>query len=222
MSKRRRATWRTRGSPSTATSSLVAEGCRRQAVARRRAGALRFRVQRVNALQKTLELVKLGPRKSRSTRARPGGAGQGRRSLRADQSRQHHHPRAVTGTILERAVEKGEFVTTGFVGERGAKGYVVSLADLNDLRGRARHQPERFRQAQPKQRGIVTTDAFPDRKYDGFIKEISPEANRQKATVQVKVKVVNPDDYLRPEMNASVASCRTRSRRRTPRRRPSP
>ena len=39
----------------------------------------------------------------------------------------------VTGTILERAVEKGEFVTTGFVGDRGAKGYVVSLADLNDL-----------------------------------------------------------------------------------------
>ena len=39
----------------------------------------------------------------------------------------------VTGTILERVVEKGEFVTTSFVGDRGAKGYVVSLADLNDL-----------------------------------------------------------------------------------------
>ena len=38
-----------------------------------------------------------------------------------------------------------------------------------------------------------------------MIREISPEANRQKATVQVKVKVLNPDDYLRPEMNASVA-----------------
>ena len=51
----------------------------------------------------------------------------------------------------------------------------------------------------------MTTDAFPDRKYDGFIKEISPEANRQKATVQIKAKIVKPDDYLRPEMNASVA-----------------
>ena len=52
---------------------------------------------------------------------------------------------------------------------------------------------------------MVTTDAFPDRKYDGFIKEISPEANRQKATVQIKVKISKPDEYLRPEMNASVA-----------------
>ena len=50
----------------------------------------------------------------------------------------------------------------------------------------------------------VTTDAFPDRKYDGQIAEISPEANRQKATVQVKVQVLNPDDFLRPEMNATV------------------
>jgi HlyD family secretion protein len=42
-------------------------------------------------------------------------------------------------------------------------------------------------------------------KYSGYIKEISPEANRQKATVQIKVKVEKPDDHLRPEMNASVA-----------------
>jgi HlyD family secretion protein len=50
----------------------------------------------------------------------------------------------------------------------------------------------------------------PDRKYEGAIDEISPEANRQKATVQVKVKVANPDNYLRPEMNASVAFIRER------------
>lgn len=33
---------------------------------------------------------------------------------------------------------------------------------------------------------------------------MSPEANRSKATVQVKVKVLNPDDFLRPDMNATV------------------
>jgi HlyD family secretion protein len=111
----------------------------------------------------------------------------------------------VTGTILERAVEKGEFVTTGFVGDRGAKGYVVSLADLNDLEVELDISQNDFARLHSQQRGVITTDAFPDRKYDGFIKEISPEANRQKATVQVKVKVLAPDSYLRPDMNASVA-----------------
>jgi HlyD family secretion protein len=102
-------------------------------------------------------------------------------------------------------VEKGEFVTTSFVGDRGAKGYVVSLADLNDLEAELDISQNDFAKLHTRQRGIVTTDAFPDRKYEGFLKEISPEANRQKATVQVKVKIVKPDSYLRPEMNASVA-----------------
>jgi HlyD family secretion protein len=56
-----------------------------------------------------------------------------------------------------------------------------------------------------RQKATVTTDAFPDRHYDGAIDEVSPEANRQKATVQVKVKILQPDSFLRPEMNASVA-----------------
>ena len=54
------------------------------------------------------------------------------------------------------------------------------------------------------QHGNVTTDAFPDRKYDGFIKEISPEANRQKGTLQVKVQIRNPDEFLTPELSAKV------------------
>jgi len=111
----------------------------------------------------------------------------------------------VTGTVLERAVEKGEFLTTMFVGDKGAKGYVVALADLNDLEVELDISQNDFAKLHARQKGIVTTDAFPDRKYDGIIYEISPEANRQKATVQIKVKVLNPDDYLRPEMNSSVA-----------------
>ena len=111
----------------------------------------------------------------------------------------------MTGTILERNVEIGEFVTTSFVGERGAKGYVVSLADLNDLQVELDISQDDFAKLHPDQRGVVWTDAFPDRKYDGRIFEISPEADRQKATVQVKVQVLEPDEYMRPEMNANVA-----------------
>ena len=67
----------------------------------------------------------------------------------------------VTGTILERAVEKGEFVTTSFVGDRGAKGYVVSLADLNDLEVELDISQNDFAKLHAGQHGIVTTDAFP-------------------------------------------------------------
>jgi HlyD family secretion protein len=161
---------------------------------------------RVASLEKTYELVKIGPRQEQIDSMR-GEIQRARGSVAFfDTQLENTVIRApVTGTILERAVEKGEFVTTSFVGERGAKGYVVSLADLNDLQVELDISQNDFAKLGPRQKGIITTDAFPDLKYEGIIDEISPEANRQKATVQIKVKVLNPDAHLRPEMNASVA-----------------
>jgi len=163
-------------------------------------------LHRVISLQKTFELVKLGPRQEQVDSLR-GQVDQARGAVNYAQTNLANTiiRAPVTGTILERAVEKGEFVTTSFVGDRGAKGYVVSLADLNDLEVELDIAQNDFAKLHANQHGAVTTDAFPLLKYDGFIKEISPEANRQKATVQVKVKISKPDTYLRPEMNASVA-----------------
>jgi len=163
-------------------------------------------VHKADSLQKAYELVRIGPRQEEIDSLR-GQVEQAKGALAyAETNLANTVIRApVTGTILEREVEKGEFVTTSFVGDRGAKGYVVSLADLNDLEVELDISQNDFAKLHSNQHGVITTDAFPDRKYDGFIKEISPEANRQKATVQVKVKVEKPDDYLRPEMNASVA-----------------
>ncbi len=111
----------------------------------------------------------------------------------------------IAGTVLERNVEVGEFVTTGFVGDRGAKGYVVSIADLDDLRVELDVSQNDFAKVQVGQPCSVVTDAYPDKKYDGVVYLIAPEANRQKATVQVRVKVLNPDALLKPEMNATVS-----------------
>jgi HlyD family secretion protein len=163
-------------------------------------------VARVHSLERAFDLVKLGPRQEEidSTRAQ---LQQAKGTLDYNQtlldSTVIRAP--ISGTILERNVEKGEFVTTGFVGDKGAKGYVVSMADLNDLQVELDINQNDFAKLGPTQAGVITTDAYPDRKYEGAIQEISPEANRQKATVQVKVKVRNPDGFLRPEMNATVA-----------------
>jgi HlyD family secretion protein len=162
---------------------------------------------RVTSLQRTFDLVKIGPREELKQQVRGQiEEARGRLAFFETQLSNTVIRAPISGTILERVVERGEFVTTGFVGDRGAKGYVVSLADLNDLQVELDINQNDFARLGPKQRAIITTDAYgPDRKYDGMIEEISPEANRQKATVQVKVKVLNPDADLRPEMNASVA-----------------
>lgn len=167
----------------------------------------RAREARVNSLDKTYDLVRIGPRKEQIDAMR-GQVEQARGAVTfAETQLGNTIIRApVSGTILERNVETGEFVTTGFVGDRGAKGYVVSLADLKDLEVELDISQADFNKLSgPKQKASVSVDAYPDKKWDGAIYQIAPEADRQKATVQVKVKILNPDEFLRPEMNATVA-----------------
>lgn len=161
---------------------------------------------KVASLQKTLDLSVLGPRKEEIDQVR-GQIEQARGALAYAQSQLDNTviKAPVSGTILDRNVEKGEFITTGFVGDKGAKGYIVTMADLNDLQVELDISQNDFPKLGPQQKGIVTTDAYPDRKYEGTIEQVSPEADRAKATVQVKVRVKTPDDYLRPDMNATVA-----------------
>jgi HlyD family secretion protein len=164
--------------------------------------------QQVNSLEKVYELVHIGPRKEDIDQAR-GQLVQAQGQLEYSQTllgaTSIRAP--VSGTILERTAEKGELVTAQFASgaEGGPRGSVVTLADLDDLQVELDISQDDFSRLGPQQRGIVTTDAYPDRKYQGIIAEISPEANRQKATVQIKVKILNPDAFLRPEMNAKVA-----------------
>jgi HlyD family secretion protein len=112
----------------------------------------------------------------------------------------------ISGTVLERNVEMGELVSNmSLGGTGGVKTSVVTLADLNDLQVELDINQNDFPRVSPHQQCTVTADAYPDRVYKGVVAEISPEANRQKATIQVKVKILKPDGYLRPEMNGHVS-----------------
>src|SRR5437867_4920707 len=157
------------------------------------------------SLGRTFELIRQGPRKEQIENARAevererAAVNYAQTILDATEIQV-----PVGGTILERNVEQGEMVTTSFVGDRGAKSFVVTLADLNDLQVELDINQNDFNRISANQPCSMTTDAFPDRPYKCHVDEIAPEANRQKATVQVKVKVLEPDDYVRPEMNARV------------------
>ena len=123
--------------------------------------------QRVNSLEKGFQLAKIGPRQEEIARARgalqqaQGQADYAKSLLDATVIRA-----PVTGTILERAAEKGELVTSGFAStaEGGPQGLVVSLADLNDLQVELDIAQDDFARLGPKQKGVVTVDAYPDRK----------------------------------------------------------
>lgn len=189
------------------TKDLVAQGVLSRQALDDATGKYQASEQRVHSLEQTFALAKIGPRPEEISRAK--GAllqAEGQRDYAKSQLDATVIRAPVGGTILERTAEKGELITAQFASaaEGGPQGSVVSLADLSDIQVELDIAQDDFAKLAAKQKGIVTVDAFPDRKYEGQIAEISPEANRQKATVQVKVQILNPDEYLRPEMNATV------------------
>ena len=50
----------------------------------------------------------------------------------------------------------------------------------------------------------MTVEAIPDRRYKAVLRQVIPTADRTKATVQVKVTILDKDKDLKPEMSAKV------------------
>ncbi len=156
--------------------------------------------QRVNSLDKVAQLSKLGPRAEEIERAKgalvqaEGQQAYAKSLLDATVIRA-----PVNGTILDRTAEKGELIISQL-----SAGSVVSLADLNDIQADLDIAQDDFAKLTPHQKAIVSVDAFPDLHWNGAIAEVSPQANRQKATIEVKVQILDPDSHLRPDMNTTV------------------
>src|SRR5439155_1609947 len=50
----------------------------------------------------------------------------------------------------------------------------------------------------------ITLDAYPDTSFGGQVRQVVPTADRQRATVQVKVSILDHDPRILPEMGARV------------------
>jgi multidrug efflux pump subunit AcrA (membrane-fusion protein) len=51
----------------------------------------------------------------------------------------------------------------------------------------------------------ATLDAFPDSPYDAKVRTVIPTADRQKATVKVRISFLKLDDKILPDMGVKVA-----------------
>jgi HlyD family secretion protein len=167
--------------------------------------------------QQNYELVKVGPR-IEDIHAQRAVVAQSRASLDYAQTMLNacliRSP--IDGTVLERDVEAGEMVSNqNFGGNTGVKASVATLANLNDLLAELDINESDFPHVSMRQACRVTADAYPDRVYKGYVYEIAPEADREKATIQAKVKIEHPDGFLRPEMNTHVSFLASANARQT-------
>jgi HlyD family secretion protein len=111
----------------------------------------------------------------------------------------------INGVVLEKLVDPNELVTPqSFGGTRGPSTALIAVADLQDLQVEIDLNEADVAKVTLGQKCKVSPEAYPDRVYEGYVAEKAPEANRQKGTLQVKVQIVKPDNYLTPELSAKV------------------
>jgi RND family efflux transporter MFP subunit len=112
------------------------------------------------------------------------------------------------GTIATKNTEVGEVISSVMMTQAGGTlpaGAICTLVDLKTLEVVADVNESSIGQLHEGQAAEVSVDAFPNQKWKGVLRQIIPTADRAKATVQVKVQIVDPGDRLLPEMSSSVS-----------------
>jgi RND family efflux transporter MFP subunit len=106
-----------------------------------------------------------------------------------------------SGVILEKLKEVGEIaVPGGFAGS----GELVRMANLEELRAEIDVNEADLSRIAMGQPAEVVPDAYPDRRYAARVVKMYPQINRQKGTLKVEVGILEPDEWLRPDMSVRI------------------
>jgi RND family efflux transporter MFP subunit len=107
------------------------------------------------------------------------------------------------GTVLTKNANVGE-VITALGAAAGARGAVVTLADMSSLEVEADVSESSLSKISQNQPVEISVSAIVDKRYPGFVSKIIPTADRGKGTVKVKIRFNEIDDKVLPEMAAKV------------------
>jgi RND family efflux transporter MFP subunit len=107
------------------------------------------------------------------------------------------------GMVLKKFAEVGEVVAP-LAASTSSKGAVLLIADLTTMQVESEVSESVIGKIRDRQPVEIALDAVPGRRYRGEVAQIVPTADRSKATVLVKIKFLDLDDQIRPEMSAKV------------------
>jgi len=109
-----------------------------------------------------------------------------------------------TGMVLTKSANVGDIVTP-FSAAAGTTGAVVTMADMETLEVEADVSEASIAKITVGQPAEIQLDAFPDLRLLGEVSRIVPTVDRAKATLLVKVKFVERDSRVLPDMSSKIA-----------------
>ncbi|HWI40004.1 MAG TPA: efflux RND transporter periplasmic adaptor subunit [Verrucomicrobiae bacterium] len=108
------------------------------------------------------------------------------------------------GVVLTKNADVGDIVTP-LGAAANARSAVVTIADMGSLQVEADVAESSVGKVKVGQPCEILLDALPDRRFAGVVHAVVPTADRAKATVMVKVRFLEKDPRILPEMSAKVA-----------------
>ena len=109
-----------------------------------------------------------------------------------------------SGIVLTKSANVGDIVTP-FSAASGTTGAVVTMADMETLEVEADVSEASISKIAVGQPAEIQLDAFPELRLLGEVSRVVPTVDRSKATLLVKVKFVERDPRVLPDMSAKVA-----------------
>jgi RND family efflux transporter MFP subunit len=106
--------------------------------------------------------------------------------------------------VLTKDADIGDMVTP-LGAAANAKAAVVTIADMSSLQVEADVSESNLEKVEAGQPCEIQLDAFPESRFRGVVHMIVPTADRSKASVMVKVRFLNKDKRILPEMSARVS-----------------
>jgi HlyD family secretion protein len=112
----------------------------------------------------------------------------------------------ISGVVLQKYRELGDTITAfGQSPGGGGATDIAQIADLSDMRCEVDINESDIAKVKMGTPATVIPDAYPDNPFPAEVVKIYPEADRQKGTVKVEVKILQPDlKIIKPEMSAKV------------------
>ena len=106
--------------------------------------------------------------------------------------------------VLTKNADVGDIITP-LGAAANAKAAVVTIADLSSLQVEADVSESNLSQVKKGQPCEVMLDALPGSRFRGVVHTVVPTADRSKASVMVKIRFIDTDSRILPEMSAKVA-----------------
>lgn len=107
------------------------------------------------------------------------------------------------GTVLTKYAEIGEIVAP-MASSASSRGALVDLADMTSLEVEADVSESNIQRVVIGQAVEIILDAYPAKRYPGYVKKIVPTADRSRATVLTRIAFSEIDDFVLPEMSARI------------------